>query len=637
MLGGVFIGRLVGWVCLETAWPKRLSQVHWRFFAVVGGVLAILAYARIHAALSGEEKESFERRAILPIDSGQPAYVVVGADGRAIYLAATEPGADPERLPTGADAHSPAWSPDGSSIAYIESGSGTGELYTFDVQTGRPTRRTDTALIDEAGPAWSPDSRRIAFSRTAEGGTSDIWTLDVETGTFSRLTSHPANELEPTWSPDGDEIAFTSDQTRRLSIHRMSASGGRVAKLTHAPHRAAEDRQPAWSPHGRTIAFVRTAPSGESDILLIQADGRGVLTNITSGSSDRSVDPTWTPDGTTLYFTRAESEADGVYRVVFRSRGQLDDAGTVEKAPFGDVTSGDVTVRPVEDQALAEDWRSRPVEEVYAPLVRLHPDERYWPMSAERFIEDSELAWLGCDRKVVARRGEVDVARLGGPDEPSGYKITRGTCAGERSAFATSDLTRPREGGRAGLKGDEGFALIPDDDAPSGPEPAPGEAPGPTVRVFVPESVPTYFEHVKQRSITYWFYYGFSATQPAGKKGEHQGDWERITVCLDSAGKPTDVDFHKHNSNLRRRWVKVSKFGTHPIVYSAEGSHASYASPGHNPAIETLDRRFEGPVWATWKNLVDVTRTGWYGYGGSWGEPPGPLGPSPFKVGDQAC
>ncbi|MGI8944739.1 MAG: hypothetical protein ACR2GL_00680 [Thermoleophilaceae bacterium] len=90
---------------------------------------------------------------------------------------------------------------------------------------------------------------------------------------------------------------------------------------------------------------------------------------------------------------------------------------------------------------------------------------------------------------------------------------------------------------------------------------------------------------------------------------------------------------------------------THPVVYSARGSHASYPRAGDyaevfrirgRPALEVVDHANacpDCPVWRTWRGqLLDARAQGWYGFGGAWGKAgriggtTGPLGPSGFKL-----
>jgi hypothetical protein len=117
----------------------------------------------------------------------------------------------------------------------------------------------------------------------------------------------------------------------------------------------------------------------------------------------------------------------------------------------------------------------------------------------------------------------------------------------------------------------------------------------------------------------------------------HEGDWERVTVYLDQAdpesAAPASVAFYRHSTNTFRKWESVDKeAGTHPVAYSAIGSHASLPTPGFGH-IDVGDP--DGPHWRTWEDLASIVEQAWYGFGGAWGrvgkvrDSTGPLGPGP--------
>ena len=115
----------------------------------------------------------------------------------------------------------------------------------------------------------------------------------------------------------------------------------------------------------------------------------------------------------------------------------------------------------------------------------------------------------------------------------------------------------------------------------------------------------------------------------------HEGDWERVTVYLDQGdpegAPPASMAFYRHSTNTFRTWDSVDKYdGTHPVAFSAIGSHASLPTPGFGH-IDVGDPA--GSRWRTWEDLAPVDRQPWYGFGGAWGrlgrvrDSTGPLGP----------
>ncbi|UCE26276.1 MAG: PD40 domain-containing protein [Candidatus Coatesbacteria bacterium] len=74
---------------------------------------------------------------------------------------------------------------------------------------------TDPA--DDSSPAWSPDGTTLAFS-SIRSGNFDIWTIPATGGTATQITTDPAYDVGPTWSPDGTTLAFDSDRSGNHDI-----------------------------------------------------------------------------------------------------------------------------------------------------------------------------------------------------------------------------------------------------------------------------------------------------------------------------------------------------------------------------------------------------------------------------------
>ena len=73
-------------------------------------------------------------------------------------------------------------------------------------------------------PAFSPDGTKIAFVATHDGD-AEIYVMNIDGTGLKRLTDNEHVDAVPTWSPDGRRIVFVSDRTGTLELHMMNADG----------------------------------------------------------------------------------------------------------------------------------------------------------------------------------------------------------------------------------------------------------------------------------------------------------------------------------------------------------------------------------------------------------------------------
>jgi TolB protein len=124
-------------------------------------------------------------------------------------------------------------------------------------------------------PAWSPDGTRIAFTRgSSEGDVGDIYVLTIASGAVTHVTrSATTYDHQVAWSPDGTRLVFERDANTASSIYTVSAAGGAVVPLTSG---AFFDVGPAWSPDGALIAFGSDrGGTFLDDLWVMNADGTG--------------------------------------------------------------------------------------------------------------------------------------------------------------------------------------------------------------------------------------------------------------------------------------------------------------------------------------------------------------------------
>jgi Tol biopolymer transport system component len=135
-------------------------------------------------------------------------------------------------------------------LSYLP-GSGT-QLVWFD----RSGKRLGTVCepANYSNPAISPDQKMVAVGRREWGAnTRDIWLIDLQRGVSSRLTFHPADDLNPTWSPDSRRIAFSSNRKGHRDIYVKAASGVEEEQLLaeSAEEKSVED----WSADGQYLVW----------------------------------------------------------------------------------------------------------------------------------------------------------------------------------------------------------------------------------------------------------------------------------------------------------------------------------------------------------------------------------------------
>jgi hypothetical protein len=308
----------------------------------------------------------------------------------------------------------------------------------------------------------------------------------------------------------------------------------------------------------------------------------------------------------------------------------------------------------------------------FAPELRFHPQEDYYPIDVDQWLSNTELKWAAngfCRDKVVSKNingsnltngtfTRAEVVRSG-----VGWRNCTQSSSGRR--YPTTEFTRPFQANSARngepracakvanaqgafvvptaanglvcpathqtaaakyLTEDEGFFLN---------NVGPGQT-GPNT------NAPVYIEEWPDR-ISYWFFY------PQDPKGffPHEGDWENIEVEFEENTKiPKKVIYVAHacrtnsatDSDREFSWANTPKtLGTHPIVYPSRDTHASW--PRDNvqafPTTQLLDPRVCGQravgasdstgftpassVLQSWNNVLAAPAQCWYGFGGAWG------------------
>src|SRR5437667_911355 len=215
-------------------------------------------------------------------------------------------GAD-QKLVSSSDhqAMSPAWARDGRRFAYMEFWEGHGKLFVQEVASGKRAPVATTGQALDFTPAFSPDGKTLAFSRATEEGT-DLYTVNIKDGCcLQRLTvGRFYDNLSPTYSPDGQRIAFVSTRPGLPQIYVMAADGTDQQLFAPFDYGATgSSNAPEWSPDGQTVAFHRDV-GGTLQVFVLDVRTRAVRQLTSVG---RNEDPTWAPDSRHMAFVSDRS------------------------------------------------------------------------------------------------------------------------------------------------------------------------------------------------------------------------------------------------------------------------------------------------------------------------------------------
>lgn len=243
----------------------------------------------IYEKLTGDKGVFSTRIAYVTKGSGRYTLRVADADGEGGQVALNSP----EPI------ISPAWSPDGKSLAYVSFEKQKAVVYVQDASSGS---RHEVANFrgSNSAPAWSPDGQTLAVTLSRENG-SQLYLIDRNGGNVRRLTTSNAIDTEPKFAPDGRGIYFVSDRGGGPQIYRTSVGGGNVERVTFSGN---YNISPAISPDGRTLAYI-SRQGGAFRLYTLDLSSNGAQPLALSDTSDDE-SPSFAPNGKLImYASRA--------------------------------------------------------------------------------------------------------------------------------------------------------------------------------------------------------------------------------------------------------------------------------------------------------------------------------------------
>lgn len=192
---------------------------------------------------------------------------------------------------------SPAWSPDGSKLAYVSFEANKPVVY---VQTLASGQRFPIANFkgNNSAPAWSPNGSQLAIVLSRDS-ISQIYTINADGSGLRRIMRSPLIDTEPKYTPDGGSLIFTSDRGGSPQIYRVPVSGGDAQRITF---NGSYNISPALSADGNNLVYV-TRRDGAFRIAL-QNMGSGSETLLTAGPDDQS--PSFAPNGMQILYSSAQ-------------------------------------------------------------------------------------------------------------------------------------------------------------------------------------------------------------------------------------------------------------------------------------------------------------------------------------------
>lgn len=201
---------------------------------------------------------------------------------------------------------SPAWSPDGSQLAYVSFEKKKPVVFVQELGSGK-RRVLANYPGSNSAPAWSPVENKLAIVLTKDGS-SQIYTINADGGGLTRLTNSPAIDTEPSFSPDGKWILFTSDRGGSAQIYRMPVTGGSPERITFTGN---YNYAPRYAPDGASFTFMQR--NGSNFSIAIQDFVTGQTQLLTEAGFDES--PSFAPNGKVILYA-SETGGRGVLAAV---------------------------------------------------------------------------------------------------------------------------------------------------------------------------------------------------------------------------------------------------------------------------------------------------------------------------------
>jgi TolB protein len=204
---------------------------------------------------------------------------------------------------------SPAWSPDGSQIAYVSFENKKPIVYVQTLAT-RERRAVASFKGSNSAPAWSPDGRRLAVVLTNQGG-SQIFLINADGSGLQRLSRSSGIDTEPNFSPDGRYILFTSDRGGSPQVYRMAVGSSENSNAERMTFEGNYNVSPDYSQNGKSFTFIHR--NNNQFNVAVQEIGSRQVQILTNSKLDES--PSFAPNGKMILYA-TELNGHGILSAV---------------------------------------------------------------------------------------------------------------------------------------------------------------------------------------------------------------------------------------------------------------------------------------------------------------------------------
>lgn len=176
------------------------------------------------------------------------------------------------------NATDPAFSADGSRIAYVSTSPGNAEIYVMNADGTSPTRLTTDPQVD-GRPVFTPDGQTVFFHSSRTAGKQQVWSVNVDGSGLTQITRDSVS-FAPSVSPDGQTVAYVSVRDKNYDIWLMARDGSNPRRFTPTPQ--IKESEPRFLRDGSLAYLVERREGNRTVQQVVRADlGTGSVTPLT--------------------------------------------------------------------------------------------------------------------------------------------------------------------------------------------------------------------------------------------------------------------------------------------------------------------------------------------------------------------